>query len=91
MDDPLLVTMDLYYVLPASGQNCSNNEGQLVDCSMIMILHWELVDSQEHPGTCGLLVSDNMLSTVSQFHSNPGIVCWRKKTEESTRSARVLT
>ena len=75
MDDPLLVTMDLYYVLPASGQNCSNNEGQLVDCSMIMILHWELVDSQEHTGTSGLLARTNMLSTISQFHSNTGIFC----------------
>ena len=33
-----------YYLLPASGQNCSNNEQQLVDCSMMKILHWELVD-----------------------------------------------
>ena len=44
-----------YYLLPASGQNCSDNERRLVDCSIIKpILHWELVDSQEHPGTCGL-------------------------------------
>ena len=37
-------------IMPESGKNCSNNERQLLDCSMIKILHWELVDSQEHPG-----------------------------------------
>ena len=59
MDDPLL---------PASGQNCSNNERQLVDCSMIKILHWKLVDSQEHPGTCGLLVTIDLFEKWLPFN-----------------------